>query len=107
MDVSISNELFSQQGNAIGRGGELGFLISRILPNLIVVAGVIFFLMILFYGVGVLLRAGKQTSPAEVAKARGLFTASIIGFLLVISSYFILQIVGAMIGVNFAATPRL
>ena len=78
-----------------------GELIKTLLPNILVLAGVIFFILILAGGVGMIAGAGKESSAQDKAKAQGAITYGMIGFLLVISAYFILQIVGKIIGVDF------
>lgn len=79
----------------------IGQLISIVLPNVLVLAGAIFFILILAGGVGMVAGAGKESSAQDKAKAQGAITYGVIGFLLVISAYFILQIVGKIIGVDF------
>lgn len=86
-------------------GDTPNIFISRILPNIIMFAGVIFFFMILAGGWGVLSGAGKDQSAQDKAKAAAALTYGVIGFIIVISSYFILQIIGTIIGINFLNPP--
>lgn len=79
----------------------LGRLISILLPNIMVAAGVVLFLLIIVFGFGVLKSAGATGDAQAAAKARSALTWSIVGFLLVVSSFFILEIVGIILGVNF------
>lgn len=82
-------------------------LVSILLPNILVLAGVIFFLLILGGGFMMISGAGKESSPQDKAKAQGAITYGVIGFLLVISAFFILQIIGVITGVNFITPPTL
>ena len=75
---------------------DVGSLISTLLPNVIIFAAVIFFLLILYSGFELIRSAGGNSSPQELQKARDLLTFGIIGFLIVVSAYFILQLVSYM-----------
>jgi hypothetical protein len=97
---NIGDALFSLQPGAKKLTNNTGSLISSVLPNILVVAGVIFFLLILFGGFGLVIGAGKESSPQAAAKAKDAVTFGVIGFLLVLSAYFILQIVSTLTGVN-------
>jgi hypothetical protein len=86
-------------------GNSPGDLISTLLPNIIIIAGVIFLFLIVGAGFSMIIGAGSQKSPQEAAKAKAALTWGIIGFLLVISAYFILQAVQYMLGVDLLS-PR-
>jgi hypothetical protein len=88
-------------------GGDINNFISTLLPNILVVAGVIFFILILGGGFSMIQSAGGQGSPQDAAKARSAITFALIGFLLVVSAYFILQVIGAITGVDFINPPTL
>ena len=76
-------------------------IIGILLPNVLIMAGVIFFGLILFGGFSLISTAGKDSSPQDKAKGSAAVTYGVIGFLLVVSAYFILQIIGTVTGVNF------
>ena len=80
---------------------NIGQVISTLLPNLFVLAGIIFFGLIVAGGWGYLIGAGGEPSAQDKAKAKAALTYGVIGFLLVISAYFILQIVETVTGVKF------
>lgn len=82
-------------------GSDIGNLVSTFLPTAIAGAGVIFFFLILGAGFMMIKSAGSQGSPQDAAKAKAALTYAVTGFLLVVFAYFILQIVGAIVGVNF------
>lgn len=76
-------------------------LISILLPNVLILAGVIFFGLIIAGGWGYLVGAGGEPSAQDKAKAKAALTYGVVGFLLVISAYFILQIIETVTGVKF------
>lgn len=91
-------ELFFGQGTPFT---NIGQLISVLLPNAIIAAGVIFFLLIIGGGISMIKNAGAEANPQAAAKAKAALTFSLIGFLLVVSAYFILQIVHIITGIDF------
>ena len=82
-------------------------LISSLLPNVLVLVGVVFFILILGGGFMMIKSAGGDANAQDTAKAKNAVTFALVGFLLVITAYFILQIVGVIIGVNFISPPTL
>lgn len=78
-----------------------GILISTLLPNALILAGVIFFLLIIGGGFSLIAGAGKEASAQDKAKAQAAITYGVIGFLLVISAYFILHITTIVTGIDF------
>ncbi|MDP1743811.1 MAG: hypothetical protein Q8L51_03410 [Candidatus Amesbacteria bacterium] len=82
-------------------GATTGKLITLWLPNALVLAGIIFFFLIIGAGWQVIMGAGSEASAQDKAKAQAALTYAIIGFLLIVSAYFILQIIGVITGINF------
>lgn len=80
-----------------------GSFISTILPNILLGAGIIFFILIIVFGFGIIGAAGKESSPQDKAKAQAALTYAVFGFLLVVSAYFILQIIETITGIKFLA----
>ena len=78
-----------------------GQIINKLLPNVIAAAAVIFFVLILGGGFTLVKNAGSQASPQDTAKAKAAITYGVIGFLLVVSAYSILQIVKLITGIDF------
>ena len=76
-------------------------LIGILLPNILILAGLIFFGLIVGGGFSLISGAGKEASAQDKAKAQAAVTYGVIGFLLVVSAYFILQVIGTMLGVDF------
>lgn len=106
-DVSIANEFYTGQPAGVRNlTSSPGSFISAVLPNIMILAGVIFFGLILIGGFGMVIGAGKESSPQAAAKSKSAVTYGVIGFLLVISAYFILQIVSTLTGVPFLTLPN-
>lgn len=112
MYAMIPLEFFKNTKFICGWGGcnaptKPGDLISLILPNLLVGAGVIFFLLILGGGFMMIKSAGADANAQDTAKAKAAVTFAVIGFLLVVSAYFILQIMGTVTGIDFINPPAI
>ena len=58
---------------------NLGELITAILPNIYVVAGIVILLLLIFGGFSFIVNAGKS-DPESAAKAKQTLTAALIGF---------------------------
>ncbi|MBI5358143.1 hypothetical protein HZB69_00735 [Candidatus Amesbacteria bacterium] len=85
----------------------VGKLVTLWLPNALVIAAVIFFFLIMGAGWQVIMGAGSEASAQDKAKVQAALTYAVIGFLLIVSAYFILQIVSTIIGVDFANISKL
>lgn len=105
--VPIPQIFFTQQGGAAPLGTSPGKFITALLPNTIVVAAAIFFFLIIGAGFSLIVGAGQNKSPQDIAKAKAALTWGVIGFLLVVSAYFILQMISFVVGVNLLSPPRL
>jgi len=77
----------------------VGSLISVLLPNVFILAGVVFFLLLIFGGFGLIMGAGggdaKQTDQGKQA-----ITAAVIGFLVIFLSYWIIKIIEVVTGLK-------
>ncbi len=103
--VDIYNQFFGNHPSAAVAGGTLGYLFSTLLPNLIIVAGVLFLFLIVYGGFLLIIYGGQYNPPARVAQSKNMITYGAIGFLLVVSAYFILQIISTLTGINFINAP--
>jgi len=70
--------------------------ITAVLPNVFVVAGLIMLFFIIGAGIGMISSAGN---PEAQQKSQGTLTAAITGFLLIIASWWIIQIIETLTGV--------
>ena len=77
----------------------IGELISTILPNVYVAAGLILLFFLIFGGVMVILGAGKGESQ-QAEQGKKIITRTIIGFLIIFLSYWIIRIIEIITGVK-------
>lgn len=76
----------------------IGKLVSVVVSNAVVFAGIIMFVLILIGGVGVMVSAGKN-DPQGAAKSKTLLTSAVVGFIIVFASYWIIKIIEIITGV--------
>lgn len=100
--VNLQANFFAGQTGAQSIFSSLGSAVSAILPNVIVFTGVLFFALIIYSGFQLITLGGQYNLNSEkVTKAKQMIYYAAIGFLLVISAYFILQIISRVTGINF------
>ena len=75
--------------------GTFGDLVSVIVKNAFVLAGVISFILLIFGGFQVIVGAGD---PKKLEKGRGAIIGAVIGLLLVFGSFWIIQIIEIVTG---------
>ena len=76
----------------------IGGLITAILPNLYVAAGLFLLFFLIFGGVMIIVGAGKGESQ-QAEKGKKIVTNTLIGFLVIFLSYWIIQIVEIVTGI--------
>lgn len=94
-------EKFLGTGHFLG-GNDLegvGKLTSIIISNSIVIAGIIVVFLFIAGGFGMIMGAGKD-NPEQAEKGKKAITSAIIGFIIIFTAYWIVQIVGKITGVN-------
>lgn len=77
--------------------GSPGQVISSIFPNVFIVAGLILFFLIAFGGFTIVTSGGN---PEQTAKGQQAITGAIIGFIIIFASYWIIQAVQVVTGVQ-------
>lgn len=82
----------------------IGSLVSVILFNVYVVAGVILLFLLIFGGFQIISSAGSGDAEGA-AKGKGAVTAAVIGFLIIFGSYWIIQIIEVITGLKIFAPP--
>jgi len=78
---------------------DLGTLISNFLPNIYVLAGIILFLLLIAGGYGIIMGSGSGDSN-QVGKGQKAVTSAIVGFVLIFASYWIIQIIQVLTGME-------
>ena len=84
---------------------NFGDLVTVVLKNSFVLAGVICLVLLIFGGFGIIVGAGGGDTK-RIEQARQTITYAVVGLLLVVGSYWIIQIIGKVTGVNLLS-PRL
>jgi len=74
-----------------------GDLISVILKNVYVLAGVLLFVLLIFGGISIIMNAGSGDAK-KTAQGQKAVTAAVIGFLIIFASYWIIQIIEFITG---------
>lgn len=78
---------------------SFGALVSVIVRNAFVLAGIISFLLLVFGGFSVIMAAGSGDTK-ELEKGQKTITYAILGLILVVTSYWIVQIIEKVSGVR-------
>lgn len=93
--VNIGQQFNSPIGNTVGLGG----LVSIILSNALVIAGIILIFLLVFGGISIIAAAGRD-NPEGAAKGKQAVTAALVGFIIIFAAYWIIQIVEIITGVK-------
>lgn len=76
---------------------SVGDYVSAFLKASITIAGIIALLLVVFGGIGMIVSAG---SAQQQEKGKGATTAGVLGLVLVVSAYWIIQIIQVLTGVD-------
>jgi len=89
-----------QQGIGTAKGfGSIGEIISNLLQNIYVLAGILLFVLLIIGGVIFIIGAGND-SPEQAKKGKQAITAALIGFVVIFASYWIIRIIEIVTGMN-------
>ena len=78
---------------------DLGTLISILLPNVYVLAGILLLLLLLFGGFGIIMGTSGG-NPEQTAKGGKAVGAALGGFLIIFLSYWIIKIIEIITGIS-------
>lgn len=81
---------------------SLSGVISFLFPRILILGGVVFFIMIVFAGFGMITGAGGD-DPHSKEQAKNFLTFAVIGLLIMFGSYWILQIISKLTGGSLGA----
>lgn len=84
---------------------DFGSLVSVILSNAYIIAGVVVLFLIVFGGLGVIMGAGSGDQQ-KTGQGRQAITAGVIGFLIIFASYWIIQLIEAITGISILGGGR-
>lgn len=111
--LDIGQEFWLKENFGIGVGGacpnplfcipnaysSIGTFISAVLPNIYVIAGLLLFILLIIGGLMVIISAGKGEEEG-VQKGSKTITSALIGFLIIFASYWIIQIIETITGLQ-------
>lgn len=78
---------------------DFGKLVSVIVSNLYIIAGVVVLFLIIFGGFGIISGAGAGDQQ-KTAQGKQALTAAVIGFLIIFTSYWIIQLIEIVTGLD-------
>lgn len=76
---------------------DLGGIISGLLPYLFAGAGLLLLLFLIYGGLSLMLSRGD---PKAVQSAKDKITGALVGFIIVFVSYWLVQIIGKILGIG-------
>lgn len=76
---------------------SIGVLLSKLLPNVFVIAGIIIFFFILLGGFTMITSAGNPDKQKEGSQ---MITGAVMGFAVIFGAYWIVQLLELILGVN-------
>lgn len=78
---------------------SIGSFISTVLPNVYVIAGLILLFLLIGGGLAFIIGAG-QNNPERTAGGQKAISAALIGFLIIFASYWIIQLISFITGLD-------
>lgn len=88
-----------QQTPQINRFETPGALISVILKNVYMFAGILLFVMVIIGGYSIIAGAGEN-DPKKTGSGKKTLTTALIGFLIIFASYWIIKIIEKITGLG-------
>ena len=99
MNNNITVNLIDRFGSPIGDTILIGDLISLFLSNAVFIAGFLIVFIVAIAGFGMIRSAGSG-NPEQLQKGKNAVTAAIIGFIIIFSVYWIVQLIEAVTGIE-------
>jgi hypothetical protein len=78
---------------------SLGSLVTVIIKNSMTLAGILFLLLLIFGGLTFIMGAGNN-DPKKSAQGQELITDALVGFVIIMMAYFIVQIIETVTGLK-------
>lgn len=86
-------------GSPFGQSKGLADLVSVVLSNVLVIAGIILLFFFIFGGISMIAGAGRD-NPEQAAKGKQATTAALVGFIIIFAAYWIIQIIEKITGLD-------
>jgi TRAP-type C4-dicarboxylate transport system permease small subunit len=97
--VNIGSETPLANNKTLNFYSNTSQIVSPLLKNFLTIAGIIFVILIIAGGIGMMASAGKN-DPKKAEASQKTITSAIIGFVVVFCAYFIIQIIEVLTGVK-------
>lgn len=79
--------------------GSFGAFFQHILTPIYAIAGIIMIFLLIFGGISIIIGSGQQDS-GQIQKGQKAATAAVAGFIIIVGSYFIVQLIEVITGVQ-------
>ena len=90
---------FLGEGSPLAELENVGGLVSTILQAGIAIAGIVLLFLLVGGGIAIISGAGND-NPEQAAKGKQAVTSALIGFIVVFASYWIVQLIELITGIN-------
>ncbi len=98
LQMDIGNTFFGNSAtNAFKNVGEVGSVVTLFLNIAFILAGLILLFFFIMGGIGMISSAG-QDNPQKAEQSKKTITSAVIGFVIVFASYWIVKLIGQLIG---------
>jgi hypothetical protein len=92
------NDINASFKSPIGDLTNVGDLVSLFVKGSFVLAGIIILFFFILAGIGMISGAG-QDDPKKMEQAKATMTSALIGFVVVFASYWIVKLIGSLVGI--------
>jgi len=97
--MNIGNTLFGNGGKTFQSIGSVSSLVLLFLNIAFVISGLILLFFFIMGGIGMIGSAGKN-DPQKAEQSKKTITSALIGFVIVFVAYWIVKLIGLLIGIN-------
>ncbi len=101
---NIAVNIGQEFGSPLGQTKTIGDLVSIFLNASFAIAGLIVLFLFIFAGYSFITGAGSN-DPQGIEKGKKAATSAIIGFIIILSAYWIIRIIEIITGSNFVTNP--
>lgn len=101
IDIGQKFQISTAANKSVNSIGTLSEFVTPLLKNSFVLAGIILFILLVFGGITYIINSGN---PEEMQKGQSALTSALLGFIIVFTAYWIVQIFQFITGVNIFNT---
>ena len=96
---NIGDQFLLKPDRPVKEIGTIGGIISTLLQNIYVLAGILLFILLIIGGLSFIMGAGED-NPEKAKKGKQAITAALIGFMIIFCSYWVIKIIEIITGVS-------